>query len=1055
MAPRTPSAPLRQQLSATRRRKRSPRFSPPIEGGWLARSRGPPPSAVTAQSTRIGQQSVPPPSAPRRFIRQRQNCPHTTCPPRRPSAPADVVLASVYVQLDFARETWLAALSRGLTLPAAAGVASSPRALTGLRLTTECHTNGEGITSCACLSGHQWNASACSRHPQCQQHYHQRRPCACLILGPSEAAEAGYCQQLPPVPGNLSLDPSLPLPGSTLHLTLLTAHQPSGLEWLLWRSGQSSPIYLHAGTRVSLTSSRDQVVLSITNITHHWAGEYMCTFEAQGFQWVLHQRVKVALQAADVTQLPDQVSVFCADSSGFQLRCCIPSTQRTYTASWSPQEGSTVSSFVMPDSWCLELATTYCPAADTTYTCVLRSPEHTLRIPVSVTVIQDGDITCPAHATTVAWNITKAGHVAQAPCPMHRTGLLKRVCGPDGTWGPVHGSCIDSELMNLLRRAWLLRAGQGRPAMDVPQLLVQLEEQVGAVSSPSDLLALLSTMKSLAKVVQDDRLELDREALQAALRTADQVLDMDTSDLWAPAQAQKPSAASDFLLALETLARSLCPQDHPLPINLPNVQLQTQLWESTFPSDYRMTFATQPPLQARIPGHSLAPLSHNGTNVSITSLVLHKLDHLLPSNYGPGLGNSHSTTPGLVLAISIMAGGQVCTQGEVLMDFGGTESPAHCVFWDYSLFRGKGGWSDEGCQVQAAGVHPANAQCICGHLTAFSILMSRHGAPESASLELLSRVGLAASIVALLLCLAVYRLVWRVVVRNKVAYLRHTALVNVALCLLAADSCFLGTSLLPPQPRSPLCLAAAFLCHFLYLATFFWMLAQALMMAHQLLFVFRQLSRHRTLSLMVVLGYLCPMGLAGVALGLYLPRGRYLREGACWLDAEGGALYTFVGPVLAIVGVNGLVLTMAVLKLLRPSLSEGPQAERRQALLGVLKALLILTPIFGLTWGLGLATLLEEVSAVPHYVFTILNTSQGVFILLFGCLMDKKVQEALLKRFCRSLVPSSTISLATSETCTPSAAGEEVNRTAAFAVKTTNEFYKFKRIRSKIDSTYF
>lgn len=154
------------------------------------------------------------------------------------------------------------------------------------------------------------------------------------------------------------------------------------------------------------------------------------------------------------------------------------------------------------------------------------------------------------------------------------------------------------------------------------------------------------------------------------------------------------------------------------------------------------------------------------------------------------------------------------------------------------------------------------------------------------------------------------------------------------------------------------------------------MLAQALMLAHQLLFVFSQLSKCRVLSLMVVLGYMCPMGFAGAALGLYLPQGQYLGEGACWLNGKGGARYTFVGPVLAIVGVNGLVLAMAVLKLLRPSLSEGPQVEKRHALLGVTKALLILTPIFGLTWGLGLATLLEEVSIVPHYIFTILNTTQ-------------------------------------------------------------------------------
>ena len=86
-------------------------------------------------------------------------------------------------------------------------------------------------------------------------------------------------------------------------------------------------------------------------------------------------------------------------------------------------------------------------------------------------------------------------------------------------------------------------------------------------------------------------------------------------------------------------------------------------------------------------------------------------------------------------------------------------------------------------------------------------------------------------------------------------------------------------------------------------------------------------------------------------------------------------LYSFSEPVLAIVGVNGLVLVIAVLKLLRPSLSEGPTVEKRQALVGVLKALLILTPIFGLTWGLGVATLFDG-SIVSHYAFSILNSLQ-------------------------------------------------------------------------------
>lgn len=233
---------------------------------------------------------------------------------------------------------------------------------------------------------------------------------------------------------------------------------------------------------------------------------------------------------------------------------------------------------------------------------------------------------------------------------------------------------------------------------------------------------------------------------------------MDTGSLWAPAQAQKPSAGSGFLLAVETLARSLCPQDQPFSFSLRNVQLRTQLLGPAFPADYRVSFSTQAPLQACIPRRSLAPLGHNGTNVSVTSMLLRKLDHLLPSNYGQGLGDSFYATPGLVLSISIMAGGQAFNQGEVIMDFGDTASTPHCVFWDHDLFQGKGGWSDEGCQVQTAHASPTT-QCICRHLTAFSILMSRNTLPENPTLELLSQVGLGASILALLVGLGVHRLV--------------------------------------------------------------------------------------------------------------------------------------------------------------------------------------------------------------------------------------------------------------------------------------------------------
>lgn len=73
--------------------------------------------------------------------------------------------------------------------------------------------------------------------------------------------------------------------------------------------------------------------------------------------------------------------------------------------------------------------------------------------------------------------------------------------------------------------------------------------------------------------------------MKALLRTTDKVLDMDSSSLWTPVQAQRPSVGSDLPLALETLARSLCPPDHLFSFSLSSVQLQTQLLGPTFPAD--------------------------------------------------------------------------------------------------------------------------------------------------------------------------------------------------------------------------------------------------------------------------------------------------------------------------------------------------------------------------------------------------------------------------------------------------------------------------------------
>ncbi|XP_072490029.1 adhesion G-protein coupled receptor F3 isoform X1 [Notamacropus eugenii] len=880
---------------------------------------------------------------------------------------AESTLFTAYVQMEVLEKSWVPSSFSNPTLP------PSLRDLIAISLTTVCAAKHNRSFNCSCLPGHGWNASICLHHDPCHRlNFH---PCNYIIF---HHPNIGYCQLLPPVPGNLNLNPALPSPGSTLTLAMLLSHEATQLSWYLQPVRKQTPEMLQPGTQVYLSAEHDRVVLTITNVSIDWAGRYACRFVSRGFSWELHQLVKVPLQANDVLRHPRELSVSCNAFSGFQLRCCFPSINLSYAASWSPQYLPNTTALLSrtPGTQCLTLIVPSCPENDTKYTCKVQSPGlDPVSIPISISIIRDQDTTCPQDSLGGDWNVTKAGYVAQIPCPMNRIGMIERHCGAKGVWGPINSSCTDVKLVAMFHRAQLLLAGQGEPKRKVPQLMTQLRKHVAAVSSPSDLLALLDTVKILAQVVTRARIELNCKTLEDFLKATNDLLELDPNSIWAPAQAQVPSVSSAILQAVESLGQSLHPNDHPFYLTLPNVQLQTELLEPMTPEDYSVSFSTHPPLRAKISRHALAELAWKTGHVSITSMVLNKLGHILPMNYGQGLRDLLYAPPGLVLSSSIKDDNQTVTKVEIIMDFGGTEGIPTCVFWDHNLFQGAGAWSKEGCETRM-GDTSSTTQCICLHLTSFSILMSPHSVPDNWTLTLLTHVGLGASILALLLCLGVYRIVWRAVVRNKISYFRHVALLNVVLCLLAADTSFLGTSLLSLGPNSSFCLPVTFLCHFFYLAAFFWMLAQALVLGHQLLFVFHQLSKRYVLPIMFVLGYLCPLGFAGTTLGVYLPQGKYVREDTCWLDGKGGAIYTFVGPVLVIVGVNGLVLAMAVVKLLRPSLSEGPQIEKQQALLGVIKALFILMPIFGLTWVLGLAILKDRGNKFSHYLFTVLNTSQ-------------------------------------------------------------------------------
>lgn len=72
-----------------------------------------------------------------------------------------------------------------------------------------------------------------------------------------------------------------------------------------------------------------------------------------------------------------------------------------------------------------------------------------------------------------------------------------------------------------------------------------------------------------------------------------------------------------------------------------------------------------------------------------------------------------------------------------------------------------------------------------------------------------------------------------------------------------------------------------------------------------------------------------------------------------------------------------------------------------------LKGAVVLVVLLGLTWSFGVLFISEE-SVVMAYLFTILNTLQGVFIFVFHCVMNEKVSLTLNLYF-KILIKSSNL----------------------------------------------
>ncbi|KAG7322858.1 hypothetical protein KOW79_014204 [Hemibagrus wyckioides] len=204
---------------------------------------------------------------------------------------------------------------------------------------------------------------------------------------------------------------------------------------------------------------------------------------------------------------------------------------------------------------------------------------------------------------------------------------------------------------------------------------------------------------------------------------------------------------------------------------------------------------------------------------------------------------------------------------------------------------------------------------------------------------------------------------------------QHNNSFNIAVSLLIADICFIIGAAVVKQ-EGP-CSTATFFMHFFYLALFFWMLLSALLLLYRTLMVFSRMTRGAMMGIGFTVGYGAPLIIAVITVASTAGNKGYIQQDYnCWLNwSKTKALLAFVIPALTIVAINFLVLIVVLFKMMRRGVNASTQPDEKHSLVVIAKCVAILTPLFGLTWGFGIGTLVSSNFGI-HVVFAFLNSLQ-------------------------------------------------------------------------------
>ncbi|XP_076816303.1 uncharacterized protein LOC143462144 [Clavelina lepadiformis] len=332
-------------------------------------------------------------------------------------------------------------------------------------------------------------------------------------------------------------------------------------------------------------------------------------------------------------------------------------------------------------------------------------------------------------------------------------------------------------------------------------------------------------------------------------------------------------------------------------------------------------------------------------------------------------------------------------------------------------------WDEFGCQTFNS---DNGTSCSCNHTTHFAVLMKTSGTelpPEhDKALEIISMILGSVSIACLCVTVLVFIHYRRTLLKDRM--LLHFHLI---IALLGGYISLLTSSIFTSpdaEVASVSCIAFAVVTHFFFLSVFFWALVEGLYLFYKIVMVFERKWAEFLPTYAPIVGWFVPFSIVTTTFVLTrysFPFGpenatedAYASPSSCFLRYDSSVIWTYVGPVLGIIGINLLILIKVMYVIFKSSctssrLASADKSTRvNESLKRASRGALILLPILGVPAVVGiLYSFYNEnqtgevlpnvgiaVGTMGAYLQVIFVGIQGICIFLFYCVWNAEVRGA-------------------------------------------------------------